>query len=43
MHSIYGIFEGKNIGYENIKRIKNKPNCTAGGFHWIDYEEQEVA
>lgn len=35
--------EKTGVGYENIKRAKNKPNCTAGGFHWIDYEEQEVA
>lgn len=24
------------VGYANIKRAKNKPNCTAGGLHWRD-------
>ena len=28
------------IGYENIKRVKNKPNNAAGGYHWIDYVEE---
>ena len=32
---------GKNgIGYKNIKRVKNKPNNAAGGYHWIDYVEE---
>lgn len=35
--------EKTGVGYENIKRAKNKPNCTAGGLHWIDYDEQEVS
>lgn len=34
---------GKIYVGQTCQKPKNKPNCTAGGFHWIDYEEQEVA